>query len=88
MSTPLAVRVCAGADPATDRELDAFFSACPTSFAQQTPGWRDVIAGRGVDEPLFLLCREGARLVGVLPAYRFEGPLGAILNDRSRFEEN
>ena len=63
----------------SDAELEEFFEACPTSFAQQTPGWRRVIHGVGVDEPLFLGCREGQTLVGVLPAYRFAGPLGAIL---------
>jgi len=60
-------------------EIDAFFEACPGSFAQQTTAWRDVIAPLGPDEPIFLGCREGGRLAGVLPAYRFEGPLGAIL---------
>jgi len=60
-------------------EIDAFFDACPESVAQQTTAWRDVIAPLGPDEPIFLGCRDGGRLVGVLPAYRFEGPLGAIL---------
>jgi hypothetical protein len=63
-----------------DGELDAFFDACPTSFAQQTRRWRDVITHLGVDEPLFLGCRRNGELAGVLPAYRFDGPLGAILN--------
>ena len=66
-------------EEAADRELDRFFDACPTSFAQQTPGWRDVITGIDRDEPHFLGCRRGGELVGVLPAYRYEGPLGAIL---------
>lgn len=65
---------------AGDDELWSFFDACPTSVAQQTPGWRDVIAAIGVDEPLFLACRDGDALVGVLPAYRYEGPFGAILD--------
>jgi hypothetical protein len=65
--------------PSADAELDAFFEACPGSFAQQTTAWRDVIAPLGPDEPLFLGCRRADRLAGVLPAYRFEGPLGAIL---------
>jgi len=60
-------------------EIDAFFEACPESFAQQTTAWRDVIAPIGPDEPIFLGCRDGGRLVGVLPAYRFAGPMGAIL---------
>jgi hypothetical protein len=63
-----------------DRELDSFFGDCPTSFAQQTRHWREVITCLGADEPLFLGCRRNGRLVGVLPAYRFDGPLGAILN--------
>ena len=66
-------------DPESDSQLAAFFDACPTSFAQQTPEWRDVIAPLGPDEPIFLGCRREGRLVGVLPAYRFSGPLGAIL---------
>ncbi len=64
---------------AVDAELEAFFAACPTSFAQQTPAWRNVIASLGEDEPLFLGCRQGRDLVGVLPAYHFQGPLGGIL---------
>ncbi len=77
MSPPLEVALLPAS--AGDDELDAFFEACPTSVAQQTPGWRDVIRGIDADEPLFLGCRSGGRLVGVLPGYRFEGPLGAIL---------
>lgn len=67
-------------DRAVDEEVEAFLDRCPTSFAQQTIGWRDVIRGIGVDEPMFLGCRRAGELVGVLPAYRFAGPLGAILN--------
>jgi hypothetical protein len=67
-------------DPAAEAELVDFFEACPTSFAQQTPAWRRVIAEQGRDEPLFLGCRRAGELLGVLPAYRYEGPLGAILN--------
>ncbi|MEN8161168.1 MAG: GNAT family N-acetyltransferase [Myxococcota bacterium] len=63
-----------------DIELRAFFDASARSLAQQTPAWRDVIARIGADEPLFLVCRRGAGdIVGVLPAYRFEGRLGALL---------
>ncbi len=71
--------VLPASDPATDAALDAFFEACPTSVAQQTVGWRDVITGIDRDEPIFLGCRREGRLAGVLPAYRFAGPLGAIL---------
>lgn len=70
----------ASGDSAVDAELEAFFDACPTSFAQQTPAWRAVISALGVDEPLYLGCRRQGALVGVLPAYRFAGPAGAILN--------
>ncbi len=80
MSAPLEVAVLATAEPALDAELEAFFSACPSSFAQQTSGWRDAIRSLGADEPMFLGCRRAGALVGVLPAYRFAGPLGAILN--------
>ncbi len=67
-----------------ETELAAFFEACPDSYAQQTPGWRRVIAALGDDEPLFLAARwrqgtHAGELAGVLPAYRFSGPLGAIL---------
>jgi hypothetical protein len=75
---PLRVEPIAPGD-AADAELADFFEACPTSFAQQTPGWRDAIASLGVDEPLGLGARRDGRLVGVLPAWRFDGPLGAIL---------
>jgi hypothetical protein len=71
--------VLSAAEPDVDAELDTFFDACQTSYAQQTRPWRDVIFGMGVDEPLFLGCRDAGVLVGVLPAYRFDGPLGAIL---------
>jgi hypothetical protein len=63
----------------TDRELEAFFAACPGSVAQQTPGWRRTIEALGVDQARVLACRIGDELAGVLPAYRFAGPLGAIL---------
>ncbi len=68
----------------TDVELDDLLANCPTSFAQQTRYWRNVITGRGVDTPLFLGCRSAGRLVGVLPAYRYEGPLGAILTSAAQ----
>jgi hypothetical protein len=71
-------------DAAADAELAEFFAACPTSFAQQTPAWRDAIASLGVDEPLALGARCEGRLVGVLPAWRFAGPLGAILTSAAQ----
>ncbi|MGE4609577.1 MAG: GNAT family N-acetyltransferase [Myxococcota bacterium] len=71
-------------DTRTDVELDELLASCPTSFAQQTRHWRNVITGLGVDTPLFLGCRSAGRLVGVLPAYRFEGPLGAILTSAAQ----
>lgn len=78
MTSPLEVGLLT-ADPAGDIEVDAFFERCPTSFAQHTTAWRNVIVGVGGDQPLFLGCRRAGELVGVLPSYRFEGPLGAIL---------
>ncbi|HKQ48196.1 MAG TPA: GNAT family N-acetyltransferase [Phycisphaerae bacterium] len=65
--------------PAADEEVAAFFEACPASFAQQTIGWRNVIAPIGPDVPLFLGSRRNNRLLGVLPAYKYDGPLGSIL---------
>jgi SAM-dependent methyltransferase len=62
-----------------DAELEEFLAACPTSVAQQTPGWRRVIEAIGVDEPHLLACRRRGALVGILPAWRFRGPFGAIL---------
>lgn len=65
-----------------DREINAFLEACPESFSQQTPSWREVITEVDRDEAVFFLCRRGdddGRLVGLLPTYRFEGPLGSIL---------
>jgi hypothetical protein len=79
MAADLSVERLAPGDARREAELEAFFAACPTSVAQQTPGWRDVIASVGPDEPLFLGCRRRGELVGVLPAYRYAGPLGAIL---------
>ncbi len=76
---PLEVVLLPAGDPGADAEITAFLAACPESFAQQTPSWRDVITAQGVDQPLFLGCRSAGRLVGLLPGYRFEGPLGAIL---------
>ena len=75
--------------PAADAELDAFFAACPTSVAQQTPAWRRVIEALGSDEPCVLARRRGDALVGVLPGYRFEGPRGAVsVEVHSRFHAN
>jgi hypothetical protein len=67
------------ASAAADAELGELLAASPGSVAQQTPGWRDAILGAGEDEPLALACRSEGRLVGLLPAWRFEGPLGAVL---------
>jgi hypothetical protein len=64
---------------AADAELAAFLAACPTAVAQQTPGWRRALEALGADEPRVLACRRGAELVGLLPAWRYQGPLGAIL---------
>ena len=47
MSASLEVEVLAGAEPSAEAELEAFFEACPTSFAQQTPSWRDVMSPSG-----------------------------------------
>jgi hypothetical protein len=82
VSAPLAIERLPARDPAADAELEAFFAESPASVAQQTVGWRNVIAAIGADEPMFLACREraGGAIAGVLPAYRFSGPLGAILN--------
>ncbi len=82
MSAIAVERLARGAT--ADAELAAFFEACPTSFAQQTPGWRDAISSLGVDEPLHLGARREGRLVGVLPAWRFAGPLGAILTSAAQ----
>lgn len=76
----LHVEVLAAGDPVADAELDRFLEQCPASVAQQTPGWRNVITSLGADQAMFLGCRQGEQLVGVLPGYRFEGPLGAILS--------
>jgi hypothetical protein len=84
MPRELDVAVLPASDPAVDAELGTFMEACPTSFAQQTPGWRNVVTSIDRDEPLFLGCRHAGRLVGVLPAYRFEGPLGAILTSAAQ----
>ena len=67
------------ADPVVDRDLDAFLDGCPTSFAQQTTGWRDVISHVGEDESHFLVARQGGEIVGLLPMYRFAGSRGVIL---------
>jgi CelD/BcsL family acetyltransferase involved in cellulose biosynthesis len=82
VSAPLAIERLPANDPAADAELDAFFAGSPASVAQQTVGWRNVISAIGADEPMFLACREraGGAIAGVLPAYRFAGPLGAVLN--------
>jgi hypothetical protein len=80
MSARLEITALCASDPRQDAELSAFFESCPTSFAQQTPGWRNVIAEVGAgDESVYLGCRSGGELVGVLPAWRFAGPLGALL---------
>jgi len=73
------VGVLSAADARSEAEVDAFLDACEASVAQQTLCWRDVICEVDRDEPRFLLCRDRGELVGILPAYRFEGRLGAIL---------
>ena len=71
------------AAPRRRSEAEALLAAAASGLAQQTPAWGDVIAGLGVDEPVALGCWEDApagepRLVGLLPGFRFAGPLGAI----------
>ena len=75
MALSTAVRTWREAEP----EVARFLDDCPASFAQQTPGWARVIEGIGPDRSAFVLCRDGARLVGVLPAHLCDGSLGAIL---------
>jgi len=79
MTSPLVVERLPSGESSTDREIEGFLQSCPTSFAQQTPQWRSVITGIDRDEATWLGCRRDGKLVGVLPAYRFVGPLGAIL---------
>ena len=79
MSLTLTVAALSVTDGPVQREIDAFLAACPSSFAQQSTAWCRVITSLGADEPVWLGCRHGGRLVGVLSAYRFRGPLGAIL---------
>ena len=79
MAMALDVMALRAFDSTTDAEVEAFMEACPTSVAQQTLAWRNVITSIDRDEPFFLGCRQAGELVGVLPAYRFDGPLGAIL---------
>ena len=76
----LRVRLLAPDDASETALQSRFFARCATSFAQQTPAWSRVIVGIGEDEPLTLGCFAEDELVGVLPAFRFEGPLGAVLN--------
>jgi len=75
----LATSVASGTGTDQDAEIEAFFEHCPGSFAQQTPAWRNVIAPLGPDAPHFLVCRRAGEVVGVMPAYAFDGPLGRIL---------
>ena len=79
MAGPLEVRLVCPADNGEVEAVEAFFDACPTSFAQQTIHWKNVVAPIGPDEPLFLACRVQGKIVAVLPAYKFDGPLGSIL---------
>ena len=80
----LAVSVVDKSDNSTVQEVTAFLDACPTSFAQQTVQWRNVIAPIGPDEPFFIVCRQRGRMVAVLPAYRYDGTLGRILTTSSQ----
>ena len=61
------------------REVASFLDECPTSVAQQTPVWAAVIEALGPDRSFFVVCRDGERVVGVLPAHLSPGPLGSIL---------
>jgi hypothetical protein len=60
-------------------EVQAFLEDSPESFAQQTPGWARVVEAVGPDRSSVVLCRDGARLLGILPAHLAPGPLGSIL---------
>ncbi len=75
----LEVSVLRGRATPGDAAIERFLDACPESFAQQTVGWRNVIAPIGPDDPFFQVCRRAGEICGVLPAYAFEGPLGRIL---------
>src|SRR5262245_37267084 len=65
-------------------EVASFLETCPTALAQQTPGWSAVIEAVGPDRSRYVLCRDGARLVGVLPAHLCAGPLGSILTSSAQ----
>ncbi len=65
-------------------EVESFLETCPTSCAQQTPAWARVVEAVGPDRSHYAVCRDGARLVGVLPAHLCAGPLGSILTSAAQ----
>ncbi len=67
-----------------EEAVGRFLDDCPTSFAQQTPGWSRVIQSVGGDEGFYVVCRRGNDLVGALPAYVYGGPLGRILTSAAQ----
>lgn len=61
-------------------EYAAFLNTCEYSMAQHTLGWRNVIEELLGDKAYYFIAKENGEIVGALPAFIKENPIGNIIN--------
>lgn len=57
-----------------------FLDSSSSAFFQQTLEWRNVIKEMGTDRPIYILAKDGKKIVGLLPLYIFKSRYGNIIN--------
>lgn len=60
-------------------EYKRFLEKCKNSVVQHTLEWGVVLENTGTDKPLFLVAKNGDRIVGVMPCFLYNGRFGSIL---------
>jgi len=61
-------------------EYVEFLSNCEYSMAQHTLGWRNIVEELLKDKSYYFIAKENGEIVGVLPAFVKENPIGNIMN--------
>ena len=63
-----------------ENEYTQFLNTCEYGMAQHTLGWRKVVEELLRDESYYFVAKENGKIVGVLPTFIKEHPLGNIMN--------
>lgn len=61
-------------------ECSTFINNSKSAFFQQTLEWRNVLESIGSDKSVYVIAKQGRRIVGLLPLYNFKSPHGNIIN--------